>query len=239
MSEAAARLTGLSCCLPAFNEAGNLRPLLEEALQLLPTVAEQFEVIVVNDGSWDNTGAIADEVARQGSHVRVVHHARNVGYGGALLTGFRHAQYEWIFFTDADRQFALPDLRRFVPLSATHDVICGYRQPRRDPWVRRLYAWLFNRCVRMGFKISVRDVNCAFKLFRRRLLTGLSFTAHGALVNTELLCKIAGAGGTIAEVPVQHFPRQRGRQTGGTPRVILRAAREYLQLWVTIRCRPR
>jgi glycosyltransferase involved in cell wall biosynthesis len=216
----------LSLVLPAHDEAKNIGPLLSQAHDVLPRITKEHEIIVVDDGSRDETAC----VATQFDSVRLLRHERNRGYGAALRTGLRAARMDWIFFTDADHQFDLNDLSELVAASQEADIVAGYRAPRRDPWGRRLLGWAWGRIVRWLFGLEVRDVDCAFKLFRREVLDTIPIESVGAFVNTEILVRASAAGFRIQQIPVRHFPRTAGSPSGARPRVILRAVRELLAL---------
>ena len=233
------RVTRLSYFFPAHNEEANVRELVAEALETLPSLAEAFEIIVVNDGSRDATGAIADELAAANPDVvRAVHHPTNLGYGAALLSGFRASRHELVAFTDGDRQFRVADIGRLTATlgEADHpDVVVGYRIKRADPLIRTIYARLYRFANRVWFGLKVRDVDCACKLFRREALAGIAVESGGAFFSAELLIKLNAAGRSIAEVGVPHHPRTAGSPTGAKPSVILRAVRDFwslrLRLW--------
>jgi len=233
------RVARLSYFFPAHNEEANVRELVAEALGTLPTLAEVFEIIVVNDGSRDATGAIADELAAANPGVvRAVHHPTNLGYGAALLSGFRAAGHELVAFTDGDRQFRVADLGRLTARlgeADQPDAVVGYRIKRADPLIRTIYARLYRFANRVWFGLKVRDVDCACKLFRRDALAGIAVESGGAFFSAELLIKLNAAGRSIAEVGVPHHPRTAGSPTGAKPSVIFRAVRDFwslrLRLW--------
>jgi glycosyltransferase involved in cell wall biosynthesis len=236
---APARVARLSYFFPAHNEEANLEGLVEEALETLPTLAETFEIIAVNDGSTDDTRAIADRLAEahQGI-VRVVHHEVNRGYGEALRSGFGAARYDLVAFTDGDRQFRVADLGRLTARLAEPDhpdVVAGYRIKRADPLIRVVYARTYKLANRIFFGLRVRDVDCACKLFRREALEGVRVESGGAFFSAELLIKIGEQGRSIAQVGVPHYPRTAGSPTGARPSVIWRAVRDFwllrLRLW--------
>ena len=228
------RVARLSYFFPAHNEEANLRGLVEEALETLPGLAETFEIIVVDDGSRDATGAIADElVAQHPSLVRAVHHPTNLGYGAALLSGFRAARHDLVAFTDGDRQFRVADLARLTERLAAADqpdVVVGYRIKRADPLVRTLYARVYRFANLVWFGLRVRDVDCACKLFRRAALEDVAIESGGAFFSAELLIKLGAAGRTIVEVGVPHHPRTAGSATGAKPSVVFRAVRDFWRL---------
>ncbi len=233
------RLPRLSWFFPAHNEEANLDGLVAEALETLPALAETFEIVIVNDGSRDSTGSMADALAA--SHpgvVRAVHHATNLGYGAALRSGFRAARYEHVAFTDGDRQFRVGDVGRLIDRMAEvdrPDVVVGYRIKRADPLVRTLYARAYRLANRIFFGLRVRDVDCACKLFRREALEGIGVESGGAFFSAELLIKLQAAGRSLAEVGVPHYPRTAGSPTGAKPSVVFRAVRDFwflrLRMW--------
>ena len=233
------RVARLSYFFPAHNEEANLEGLVEEALQTLPTLAETFEIIAVDDGSKDRTGEIADRLAAAHPDVvRVVHHMPNRGYGGALRSGFEASRYELLAFTDGDRQFRVADIGRLTArmAEADHpDVVVGYRIRRADPLVRIVYARTYKLANRIFFGLRVTDVDCACKLFRRQALEDIRVTSGGAFFSAELLNRIRLAGRSIAEVGVPHYARTAGSPTGAKPSVIWRAVKDFwgllLRLW--------
>ena len=234
------RLTHLSYFFPAHNEEANLRGLVEEALGALPAIADEFEIVIVDDGSRDATGRIADElVAARPDVVRVVHHQTNLGYGSALLSGFRAARYEFVAFTDGDRQFRVADLGRLTDRLTepdAPDAVVGFRIKRADPLVRTLYARAYRIANLVWFGLRIRDVDCACKLFRREALAGIAVESGGAFFSAELLIKLRAAGRTLVEVGVPHHPRTAGSPTGAKPSVVLRAVGDFwrlrLRMWV-------
>ena len=233
------RVTRLSYFFPAHNEEANLAGLVEEALTVLPALAETFEIIAVNDGSRDRTREIADELtAAHPGIVRAVHPPTNLGYGAALRTGFRSARYELVAFTDGDRQFRVEDLGRLTERLAqadAPDVVAGYRIKRADPVIRTIYAKSYRLANRLFFGLTVTDVDCACKLFRREALDGIRVESDGAFFSAELLIKLRAAGRTVVEVGVPHYPRTAGSPTGARPQVIFRAVRDFwrtrLAMW--------
>lgn len=238
-----ARVDALSYFFPAHDEAENVEALVLEALEELPRLAEHFEIVCVDDGSRDGTGAIADRLAAQRPDVvRVVHHATNRGYGAALRSGFRAARYELVCFTDGDRQFRVADLAvlldRLAAGSAdgrSPDVVAGYRLKRADPAIRLAYARVYRACLRTFFGLGLRDVDCACKLVRREALKGIRLESRGAFLSAELLIKLREMGRSLVEVGVPHHPRTAGQASGADPRVVYRAVKDFwalrLRLW--------
>ncbi len=234
-----ARVPRLSYFFPAHNEEANIEALVAEALDALPTLAETFEIIAVNDGSKDRTGEIADRLAAEHPDiVRAVHLRPNRGYGGALRAGFEASRYELLAFTDGDRQFRVADIGRLTARMAqadNPDVVVGYRIKRADPLVRVLYARTYKLANRIFFGLRVTDVDCACKLFHRAALEGVRVESGGAFFSAELLNRIRQAGRSIAEVGVPHYARVAGSPTGAKPAVVWRAVRDFwllrLRLW--------
>jgi glycosyltransferase involved in cell wall biosynthesis len=228
----------LSYFFPAHDEAPNLEPLVEEALAALAQLAATFEIVIVDDGSRDETPALADRLAAAHPDVvRAVHHETNLGYGAALRSGLRAARYELVCFTDGDRQFRVADVGRLVDaLAPDVDVVAGYRITRADPPIRTIYARLYRLANRIFFGLRVRDVDCACKLFRRAALEGIRVESGGAFFSAELLIKLGAAGRRIAEIGVPHHPRTAGSATGARPSVVLRAVKDFwllrLRMWV-------
>jgi glycosyltransferase involved in cell wall biosynthesis len=214
-----------------YNEEENVEEAVRGALDFLPRVAREFEVIVVNDGSADRTAERAEALAREDPRVRVVSHPRNRGYGGSLQSGIRASRYPWIFYTDGDNQFVLEDLLASQPLRDPKTVLTGYRAHREDPWHRRLNASLYNLGVALLFGLRLRDVDCAFKLFPPGLFDGMDLVSEGAVIDVEILVKARKRGYAIRELPVRHRPRKWGEQSGARLDVILRAFRELFRLW--------
>jgi len=237
------RLPELSYFFPAHNEAANVRGLVAEALATLPTLAERFEIVIVDDGSRDDTPAIADELAAAHPEVRAVHHPANLGYGAALRTGVAAARFGFIAFTDGDRQFHVDDLGRLIermgpPGPTSPDVVVGYRIKRADPLARTVYANLYRLANRIFFGLAVRDVDCACKLFRRAALDGIAVESGGAFFSAELLIKLRAVGRRIVEVGVPHYPRTAGSPTGAKPQVVFRAMRDFWALRIRLWLQP-
>jgi len=219
----------LSIVFPVFDEARNVAPLIEHTLAWAPRVARSFEVIVVDDGSRDGSAAAVERARAGDPRIRLVRHARNLGYGAALRSGLRAARGRRIFFTDAELQFDLAELERLLAHADAFDLVAGYLAPRRDPWGRRVLAFGWGAIVRAVFGLRVRDIDCAFKLYRREVIDAIPIESIGAFVNTEILLRAERLGFRIHQVPVSHHPRRQGRQSGARPRVIVRALLEVLR----------
>jgi glycosyltransferase involved in cell wall biosynthesis len=230
-------MPSISLVMPAYNEAENIEPMVAEASPALESVTSDYEIIVVDDGSKDDTAAVARQVVERHPHVRLIQHPVNQGFGAAVFTGFTNAEKDWIFYTDADRQFVLSELVKFEPLMDGADLIAGYRAPRRDPFMRVLYGKGWSMLCTLVFGYTVRDVDCGFKLLRREIVEELAsqIQSRGATFSIEWLVRAKRAGYRFVELPVSHRPRVAGSQTGANIHVIVRAFRELvqvrLQLW--------
>ncbi|MCB9869970.1 MAG: glycosyltransferase family 2 protein [Planctomycetes bacterium] len=225
-------LPSVSVILPAFNEGACITSVVEQALPFLTETFAWFEVIVVDDGSTDDTAQRVAALQARSDCVRLLRHEGNRGYGAALRTGFDAASGDLVFFTDADAQFDIRELAGLLPLLAGADAVFGYRLGRADSWVRRVCSRGYNRLVRVWFGVRVRDVDCAFKLFTRRVVDRLEFDSRDFFVDTELVARTARLGFTIAEYGVHHYPRRCGRSSvrpSDVPRTLWTALRAWLR----------
>lgn len=227
------RLPGLTFFFPAYDEEANVEAVIREGLAKLPRFCDELELIVVDDGSRDRTGEIADRLAAEDPRVRVIHHRPNRGYGGAIRSGLTAARQPYVFYSDGDLQFDLDDLARLLPLIDPAEVVVGYRERRADPPRRLFIAWVYNTLIRVLFAAPFRDVDCAFKLFRCRVFERVPLArvrSNGAFFSPELLLVLSAAGVRTEQVGVRHFPRRAGEEKGATVRVILRTIRDLLLL---------
>src|SRR5437667_3794470 len=225
----------MSVVLPAFNEEGNIRRTVEAAVKVLPQVAMSWEIIVVDDGSNDATARICDNLKARYHEIEVIRHGQNRGYGAALKSGIMKAKYDLIFFSDSDGQFDLRELVQLICWSEDYDIVAGYRAKRQDPLHRRINALGWNVLVRLVLGIKIRDIDCAFKLFRRAVFDQVQIRSVGAMVNTEILAQAARLGMRIHQVKVNHFPRRHGKQSGANLHGIIKAFRELCRLWPQLR----
>jgi glycosyltransferase involved in cell wall biosynthesis len=226
---------GISVFFPCYNEQDNVGRTVEKALVVLEKLNMDFEVIIVNDGSSDNTGRIADELAGRDNRIKVVHHPRNLGYGAALKSGFAAATKELVFYTDGDGQFDICEMPPLLPLMEQYDIVSCYRLNRRDSLIRKINGWCWTKLVCLLFGLKIRDIDCAYKLYKREIFEGLSLSSTGALIDTEILARACRKGYLITQKGVHHYPRTAGSQTGADLRVILRAFRELFMLYGKIR----
>lgn len=222
----------LSVFFPAFDEAPNIERTVVEALGVLRNLRlDQFEIVIVDDGSCDGTAAIANRLSATETEVRVVHHEENQGYGAALRSGFEAARFEWIFFSDGDGQFDLSEIVDFIGATDSADVVVGYRIDRADHIGRKVNTFLWGLVVKMAFRIPVRDIDCAFKLVSRQALNRIGpLASSGAVISTEMLVRACHERIPITEIGVHHYPRLAGTPSGAKVRVIVRAFRELVAL---------
>ncbi|MEP0357632.1 MAG: glycosyltransferase family 2 protein [Paraglaciecola sp.] len=228
------KLTSVSIIFPAYNEQENIADSINNAITAFEKYFDKITVIPVNDGGADNTGNIIDEMAAKDERVKPVHHEVNQGYGTALRSGFKAATHDYIFFSDSDGQFDLEEISKLLLYIDSYDMVLGYREKRADPFHRKANAWAWGSLVRMLFKINVKDIDCAFKLFRRSVFNEITLESGGAMVNTELLALATKRGFTMKNVPVSHYSRELGEQTGANPLVIIKAFAELFKLYAKI-----
>ena len=228
----------LSVFFPAYNEEDNIGIVTETAVEVLEEIDVEYEVIIVNDGSLDRTAEVAEDLARRHANVKVVHHARNRGYGAALTTGFTSARNEYIFFTDGDNQFDVREMRKFVALLDLSDLVIGFRSRKRYTFLRRVVSSVYNLLLQVLFDLPYRDMDCAFKLIPKRLIDQTVTTSVQAIVNVELLINAQRLGLTVTEIGVSHYPRKTGTTTVN-PKVTLAATRDLIRLYLKVRAEGR
>jgi len=225
----------ISVFFPCYNEQENVARTTDQALAVLEKLNADFEVIIVDDGSSDTTGKIADEIAAKNDRVKVVHHPTNLGYGAALKSGFKAATKELVFYTDGDGQFDITEMPPLLPLIKEYDIVSCYRIDRQDNFIRKINAWCWTKLVCLLFRMSIKDIDCAFKLYKRELFDDINLLSSGALIDTEILARAIRTGRTITQKGVHHHPRVAGTQTGANIKVILRAFRELFKLHRQVR----
>lgn len=228
----------LSAFFPAYNEEKNLKALIKKADQIFNQLFFNYEIIIINDGSRDNTLQILEELKGSFSKLKIISHKENLGYGAALKSGFLAAQKDLIFFSDADNQFDLGEIKLFLSEIENFDVIIGFRKNRQDNFIRRLNTWLWNNLINFLFKIRVSDVDCAFKLFRKEILEKIkpqNFQSQGAMISAEILVKLKKADAKIRELPISHFPRTAGKPSGVKLKVIIKAFKELFRFYFQFR----
>jgi glycosyltransferase involved in cell wall biosynthesis len=223
-------VTSLTVSMPAYNEAENIVPMIEMVRTKVAPLVDDLEIIICNDGSSDQTGQIVRRISAEDPRVRLVDHPVNQGYGAAVRDAIWAATKELILATDSDLQFDLGEVARFLPRIQQADMVIGYRYARSDPWHRQLFGHGWSWLVNLLFGYTARDVDCAFKLFKRKVIETIQVESRGAMFSAEFLVRAKQAGFKIVEEPVSHYPRLAGSQTGARPKVILRAFRELIKM---------
>jgi glycosyltransferase involved in cell wall biosynthesis len=221
----------ISVILPAYNEEQNIARCIEASRKVLEGLTNDYEIIVVNDGSQDRTAEVVLGLSERMPAIRGLNHRVNMGYGAALKTGLKSARKNLLFFTDSDLQFDIAELALLMQWIDSHDIVIGYRKKRMDHTGRRVLGWGWTTLVRVLFGLRVRDLDCAFKLFRREVIEHISIDSIGAFVNSEILLRATRKGYTIKEVPVSHFPRLNGKAKGARPRIIVKALHELSKMY--------
>lgn len=230
----------ISVFFPAYNDGGTIASMVISALLTVRKLTDDYEVIVVNDGSTDHTAEVLDELAATYEHVRVIHHERNKGYGGALCTGFASATKELIFYTDGDAQYDARELELLYPaLVEGVDMVNGYKISRSDPWYRTVIGRIYHWMAKLAFGLKLRDVDCDFRLMRRAIFERVHLESSSGVICVEMMKKIQDAGFVIAEMPVHHYHRVYGRSQFFNFRRAFRVGRDLLRLWLQLVLWPR
>lgn len=215
-----------SVFFPCYNEEANVENTTRAAVRALERIADDYEIIIVDDGSKDRTGEIADRLAAELPHVRAVHNRPNLGYGGALQRGFREAKKRWVFYTDGDGQFDFEEIEKVLPLLEKFDIVSAYRLDRKDSFMRKMNGFGWTMLVNLALDLRLRDIDCAFKMYPRKLFDEIEMRSMGALIDAEILARAHRLGYTIGQIGVHHYPRTAGHQTGANFKVIAKAFKE-------------
>ncbi len=226
----APRELSLSVFFPCHNESDNIIPLITRTVSLLEDLVREWEIIIVDDGSTDGTAQLADALTRDDPRIRVVHHERNMGYGMALRSGFASATKDYVFYTDGDGQFDITELPGLLERIANADIVSGFRRRRCEGLLRRINAACWGWLVQRVLKFRCRDVDSAFKLYRREIFDRIELKSTGALIDAEVLCRAVRLGYRIQTVGVSHLPRTSGQSSGARIGVIFRAFKELMRL---------
>ena len=225
----------ISVFFPAYNDGGTIASMVLSALLTLRELTDDYEVIVVNDGSADYTPEILNELAKKYDNVRIVHHEKNKGYGGALRSGFANATKELVFYTDGDAQYDARELKLLYPaLVDGVDVVNGYKISRSDPWYRAVIGRTYHWIAKIAFGLKLRDVDCDFRLMRRKVFDKVQLESNSGVICVEMMKKIQDAGFVIAEVPVHHYHRVYGRSQFFNFSRTFRVGLDLMRLWVIL-----
>lgn len=233
--DAKTKKPSLSVFFPCYNEQANIERVTMQALDVLKNATDDYELILVDDGSQDGTAQKADKLAAENKFVKVVHHPTNLGYGAALQSGFKAATKELVFYTDGDGQFDIGEMPPLLELMDQYDIVSCYRINRQDNLIRKINAWCWTTLVNLLFLMRIRDIDCAFKLYKRKIFDDIEMSSTGALIDTEILARAIRKGYRVTQRGVHHYPRTAGAQTGANIKVVLRAFIELFRLYGKIR----
>ncbi len=223
----------ISFFCPAYNDEENLPKLIAKVDRLLEQLCSLYEIVIIDDASPDDTGKVADQLVEKYHNVTVIHHKKNKGYGGALLSGFRHAKkYPYVFFTDGDSQYDVTMLKKMLPYMDEYDAVIGYRKIRELSWQRKFQSIFYNRLIRLLFAVKSKDINCAIRLVKRSVINKLHLSFSSAFLPAEMLIKLHKQGAKVKEIEVVHYPRMYGKASGGNLNVILPTFFDMLKSYI-------
>lgn len=224
----------ISFFCPAYNDEQNLPILIPKVVRILKSVASEFEVVIIDDASPDNTGKVAEGLAKKyHPFIKVIHHAKNRGYGGALRSGFENAnRYDYVFYTDGDNQYDVDELKKMCEYIPVYDAVLGYREKRSLIFTRDLQSRLYNYLIQLLFHIDIKDVGCAMRIIKKELVTQMSFSSTSVFVQVEVILGLKKQQAKIKQLPVTHYSRMYGKASGGKPRVILHAIFDIIRGYI-------
>ncbi len=228
-------LESLTVFFPIYNEAESIPLLIDSANKIIPKWAKDYELLIIDDGSSDGSGKIAEKLTKNNPRWRIISHPKNLGYGEVLKTGIKEASKDWLFFTDGDLQFDLEELGGFLPYTSDYQVIIGYRKNRAEGWRRSFNTRLFKLYIDLLFRLHVKDIDCAFKLVKTDLLKSLTLNSGSAFTSSEILYRLKKKKIKFKELPVNHYPRRYGQPTGANLQVIIKACYEALVTYLSIK----
>ncbi|MBU4501415.1 MAG: glycosyltransferase family 2 protein [Nanoarchaeota archaeon] len=222
----------ISVFFPAYNDEKTIPILIEDATSVLKPLTDDYEIIIIDDCSPDNIGMIVDEIAKKDKHVKVIHHEKNRGYGGALKSGFKAATKDYIFYTDGDAQYDVKELKKLLKYAEDYDVVNGYKIKRRDKFYRMLLGKMYNKFARTMFNMNqINDVDCDFRMFKKNVIKDINLESDGGFICVEMMYKIHRAKYKIKEVPVNHYPRKYGKSQFFNFRRVARTLSNFAGGW--------
>jgi glycosyltransferase involved in cell wall biosynthesis len=225
-------LKSLSVFLPAYNEEDSITTTVENVIKVLKELNINWEVLVINDGSKDNTAEMVKKLEKKYPKVKLVNHEQNKGYGHALKTGFASSKYPWVAFVDSDGQFDFAEIKKLIAKTDEADVVLGYRLNRADPFQRRIFTWGWKMLAMVLLGLNVKDYSCGFKLIKKKVIEDISpIQSEEKVTQIEMLIKAKKKGYKFAEVGVHHYPRTAGVPTGANMSVVLKSFADMLKLW--------
>jgi glycosyltransferase involved in cell wall biosynthesis len=225
LGENAAR-PSISIVMPAYNEKENIEKAVRSSLAILQSACDDYEVVVVDDGSTDGTGEMLDRMAAELPALRVLHHEKNYRFGRTLRDGIAAARKDLIFLTDSDNPIDMEDMKKAIPLMAEYDFVNGRRLAREPSLKRILYTAVYNQMIRTLFGLTTQDVNFSYKMVKRELLQRLDLRSEGSFIDAEMMIEAKRAGGRLREIPIMYYPRVLGESTLASPSVILKILSE-------------
>jgi len=230
------QMNRLSVFFPTYNEGKNIEKVVINTKKVLEKVAKTLEIIIVNDGSNDNTKKVAERLSKSDKRIRVSNHKVNRGYGGALKTGFKSAKYPWVAFTDADGQFDFSEISKLIKHTKNADLVLGYRLQRADSLARKIYTSVWALIPRIIFGMNVKDYSCGFKLIKKKVFEDIQpLVGEEKVTQIEMLVKAQRKGFKFTEVGVHHYPREYGSQTGANLSVVFKSIKDLVKLWRKIK----
>lgn len=222
----------LTAFFPAYNDEHTIENIVRTAAEEIGRVTKDFEILVIDDGSKDGTGAVADRLAAEMPFVRAIHHPHNQGYGAALITGFKNARKNLIFYTDGDGQYDVREIHNLLAqLQPNIDLVNGYKVKRSDAWYRICIGAAYRRIMRWAFHLSLRDVDCDFRLMRRSVFDAITLESQSGVICVEMARKFDVAGFRMTEIPVSHYPRLHGRSEFFRIRHLSHTLRGLIRIW--------
>jgi glycosyltransferase involved in cell wall biosynthesis len=224
----------ISLFFPVYRDEQTVRTVTEKALNVLQELASRYEVIIIDDGSPDRAGIIADELAEQYPEVRVIHHPRNLGYGAAIKTGLAAARYEWICLTDGDDEYDVNDLRKLIVLRDFYDLVITFRYVKMYAGDRQFISWVYNKTLRLLFQTHYRDISTGLRLIKKSLAEQIVCQSNSPFIGAEITIKAMLKGYRVGEVGIQTFPRAFGKGASTTPKNILATIRDMVKVYNTI-----
>jgi glycosyltransferase involved in cell wall biosynthesis len=221
----------ISAFFPMYNDAGTVKLMVTKLKEVLSKLTDDFEIIMVNDCSPDNSGEIADSLAKEDERLKVIHHPKNRGYGGALKSGFKNATKDLIFYTDGDAQYDVYELEKLYPHINEYDVVNGYKTNRADGKIRKIIGTLYNQGIKLAFRLKVRDVDCDFRLMKRSIFNNITLKTDTGMICVEMMKKIENNKHTIKNIPVTHYDRIHGKSQFFKPKRVLKTLGGLINLW--------
>ena len=226
---------GIGVILPAYNEEANIERAVTNSVEMLSSITDNYEVLVVNDASTDRTGEIVEAMSAKDWRIRIAHHTKNLRLGGAIRTGFKESSKDYVFYCDSDSPVDMLDVKRALPLMTEYDMVTGYRLTREERFVRKIYSKTYNSIIRSLFGFCLNDINFSFKLMKRSVIQNLELHANGGFIDAEFISEILRNGHKVVQVGVNYFPRTSGVSTMASPSVIMEIFEEMWRYYRRIR----